>query len=117
MNYPFPQGDFLQDVAADDQPVASAAVIDSTLKTQDTTVNGLVFPKEVLENIFCRLGLVDLYASTRRVCRLWNSIITAEVSTRIALYVSDDCVATLYQYGVCLCSFKAVALAGSADVI
>ena len=76
---PLPTGDFLQDVAADDQPVGSAAVIGSTPQTQDAMVNGLVFPKEVLENIFCRLGLVDLYTSTRRVCRLWNSIITVEV--------------------------------------
>ena len=41
-----------------------------------------VFPTEVLENIFCRLGLVDLYTSTRRVCRHWNEIITAEVTLK-----------------------------------
>ncbi|XP_064399729.1 F-box DNA helicase 1-like [Halichondria panicea] len=38
-------------------------------------VNGLVFPREVLENILDRLGAVDLYTSACLVCKLWNSIV------------------------------------------
>ena len=70
-------GDFLEDST---QTVASAS---ENIKMDSSQSNGLVFPKEVLENIFCRLGLVDLYTSTRCVCRLWNSIITAEVTLKM----------------------------------
>lgn len=42
-------------------------------------VNGLVFPREVLENILDRLGAVDLYTSACLVCKLWNSIVINKV--------------------------------------
>ena len=44
-----------------------------------TMVNGLVFPREVLENILDRLGAVDLYTSACLVCHLWNSIVIDKV--------------------------------------
>ena len=70
-------GDFLEDNTT--RTVASAS---ENIEMDSSQSNGLILPKEVLENIFCRLGLVNLYTLTCRVCRLWNSIITAEVTLK-----------------------------------
>ena len=73
-------GDFLEDVQAADNPEgqAAASVLENATVSCGSAV-GFTMNKQVLKNIFGRLGLVELYTSTRLVCKLWNRVITAKV--------------------------------------
>lgn len=76
-------GEFLEDVENESKEDSVITVDYNDYKQEDSggeieEMEGMLFPVEILENIFCRLPFIDLFVSVRLVCRHWNRIISRE---------------------------------------